>query len=236
MYTARSSLSKTCGPNCRAKRARRTKAGDKREFAFNDGPVQAAMQRASEDAVAHLPEAARDALVGELAPYVREALSQDEAGARVLRSIVDMMELLPLATEGLAEDLIATNMVRDADGRPIRDDSGDYLREPDHDTRHKARALAYKYTIGQPGLAPQPEAPEQAPITVVFPQMEAPTVVDSTARDLPELEEGQRLCDMCYTAKPAVDFVGSSSRCYACHANNRGRIETAIAERTQQDT
>lgn len=220
----------TCSNKCRQKRYRRRAKGDQREYAVDTAPVLAAMDTAAKDAVDDLPAVAREVLAEELRPAVREALT-----GRVLDSIASMVDLLPLAQDALREDLTAVRLVTDFKGEIQYDDDGEPLYEADGDRRQKATALVLKYTVGQPGLSPQPESPEQAPITVIFPSMPAPSqqegAVDGVA--YAELAEGERRCDMCDEAKPADEFVGSSSRCQVCHDAARARIEAAIEVRTQ---
>ncbi len=233
-FVAQRSNAKTCGASHRKSRSlRKQREGAKfTEFKVAAGEVQVAMEKASVVALDTLPRAAHEALREEMRPHVREHLTGE-----VLQAIGEMTSrLLPLAIHALEEDLAAVLPMLDRDGFPMLDTEGQPIWIPDGDRRGKATALALKYTVGQPGLSPQPEAPEQAPITVIFPALPAPTQVhtdaDSTAEPL-QLAEGERLCDMCGDAKPAAEFVGSSDRCSACHGANRARIEAAIAERTQ---
>lgn len=231
-FVSRNATAKTCTPKCRTARNRRhKKAGDAAaEFASEQSHLELVLEKATSAAVDRLPEAAFAALKEELAPVVREALTDE-----VLRGIGGMVGLLPLMIEGLKESLQATRLVTDSEGGVVYGRDGEPMMVPDHGERAKALALGLKYTVGQPGLAPQPEAPETAPITVIFPAMPAPTQqsVDSTAEALPELVEGERLCDMCRTAKPADEFVGSSNRCAICHEANGARARAAITERTK---
>lgn len=223
---------KTCSQSHRNMRSRRKKrqAGAFTEFAQEQGGTQAAMQRAADEALENLPAVAREVLADELRPVVREHLS-----GRVLQSIGDMVDLLPLAQDALREDLTAVRLVMDGDGNPIADgDSPDgWMYAPDGDRRQKAVALVLKYTVGQPGLAPQPEAPAQAPMVVHFNGMPAPSgFVDATAEVI-ELGMNERLCDTCHEPKDVTEFVGGSNRCETCHEANRERVQAAIAERTQ---
>lgn len=223
---------KTCSNKCRQRRYRRFKQNPEApEFDIDAGERQEQMQNATAQALDDLPHVAREVLAEELRPAVREALT-----GRVLESIGDMVGLLPLVQDALRDDLSAKLPILDGDGLPIRDTDGSIVYLVDYERRTKAQQLVLKYTVGQPGLAPQPEAPEQAPIQIVFPTMPAPpSHIDGTAapEELPEVAEGQRICDICQGAKDASEFVGESSRCQLCHAAARERIEAAIAERTK---
>lgn len=222
--------SKTCTPACRMKRVRRRGKGDKREWFTDFSDVTKAMEKAAANAVDDLPKVAREVLAEELRPAIREAMT-----GQVLQSIGDMVrDLLPLALLALKDDLTAMTPMFDDEGAPLLGPNGEHIHLPDYDRRQRATTLVTRYTIGQPGLAPQPEAPEQAPITVIFPSMPAPTAhVEAEASEVFELVEGQRVCDICDTAKPADEFVGASSRCQPCHDAHRARIDAAIAARTK---
>lgn len=231
-FIAEKASAKTCSDLHRTARNRRRKRQGEffTEFADGHEDIEIVLQKATSAAVDRLPEAAFDALKQELAPVMREALTAD-----VLQGIGGMVGLLPLMIQGLQESLTATKLVLDGEGNIVAGPDGELLWVPDHTERAKALALGLKYTVGQPGLAPQPEAPEQAPITVIFPAMPAPTqqATDATAEELPQLAEGERLCDICTTPKPAREFVGSSNRCLPCHAANGVRARAAIEERTK---
>lgn len=221
---------KTCGQTCRQRRHRRFERDENApEFAVDVSATAEAMQNARAQALDDLPAVAREVLAEELRPAVREALT----GA-VLQSIGDMVGLMPLVQAALTDDLKASVPLLDGEGDPIRDNDGSIVFITDHERRSKAVALVMKYTVGQPGLAPQPEAPEQAPLIINFPTMPAPPDhIDGAADEEPlELEEGHRMCDICQESKSAGEFVGDSPRCQACHDGQRARIEAAIAERT----
>ncbi len=229
-FVSTSASAKTCGSACRQRRHRRFAADPAAsEFSINVSPTLEAMQNASAQALDDLPNVARDVLAEELRPAVREALT-----GRVLESIGDMVNLLPLAQEALRDDLSARVPLLDGNGDAIRDADGSLVWIVDHDRRSKATALVMKYTVGQPGLAPQPEAPEQAPLIINFPTMPAPPdhIDGGAVEELPELAEGERICDICREAKPAAEFVGDSPRCQVCHDAQRARIDAAIAART----
>lgn len=206
------------------------------DFAIDTGETQAAMENATSQAIDDLPAVAREVLADELRPHIREQLTSD-----VLQGIGDMVNLMPLVQAALADDLSAlTPMFVEGTGDPLLDEHGEQFFLPDYDRRQKAVGMVLKYTLGQAGLAPQPEAPEQAPITVVFPTMPAPPPrievdTEGVAIEVLELEEGERQCDICNLAKPVAEFVGSSPRCTSCHGAQRARIEAAIVELSPKD-
>lgn len=222
--------SKTCSNACRSKRRRRkaSQGSDFTERDHNAGDIQAAIEQAKEAALADLPAVARERLGAQLDPIIRENLSGD-----VLASIGNMVgRLLPMAEAALEAQLGAERLVTDSEGNPVIVD-GEPLMLPDHQMRDKAIGHVFKATIHQPGLAPQPEAPEQAAIVVNFGGMPPPTgYVDGTAAPI-ELGMNERQCDVCERVKDVTEFVGGSSRCETCHEEQRARIQLAIEERTK---
>lgn len=220
---------------CKKRRQRRRAAGDMREYSIDSGEMSLLLEQASSNAVDDLPAVAREVLADELRPHMREHLS----GA-VLEGIAGMVGLMPLFQAALADDLDARAPMLE-DGKIVRDSDGSIVWVVDHERRGKAQALWAKYTLGQPGLAPQPEAPEAAPITIVFPSMPGPSepIVDVEIDEIKaaELESGdKRLCDICTEVKPTSEFVGTSNRCADCHQKQRERVEAAIAARQPQQT
>src|SRR4051812_6048830 len=188
---SRSPRSKVCNEpkgRCQMRRQRRKRRDGEKftEFATEFGGVPEAMENATSQALHRLPEAAFETLKAELAPVVREKLTDE-----VLRGIGDMVGLLAMTQDALKESLTAVRLVTDATGNPVLDRDGEPLYVPDSAERMKAAGYVLKYTLGQPGLAPQPEAPETAPITVVFPTMPAPPnhIDGDEPVELPELPE-----------------------------------------------
>ena len=230
-FLSPTTTAKACSDRCKMRRSRRRKSEGStfREYAVDTGDIQAAMENAKSAAVDQLPTVAREILGEELRPAIREALTSE-----VLKGIGDMVDLLPLMNEALRDSLQATRMVRDAEGKPIEGRDGQYIVEPDSAERMKASALVLKYTLGQAGLAPQPEAPEQAPMIINFPTMPAlPGYIEGDEPlDLPQLPEGHRECDICREAKPASEFVAASNRCAVCNEEQRTRIQAEIDKRT----
>lgn len=210
--------------------ARKRRLGERfTDFAIDVGAVQAAMGNATSAAVDKLPEVAREILGEELRPAIREALT-----AEVLKGIGDMVELLPLLNDALRDSLTASRVVMNAEGDIVYGDDGEPRMQADSAERMKAAALVLKYTLGQAGLAPQPEAPEQAPMIIQFPTMPPPPawIDGDEPQELAALPEGSRECDICQTIKPANEFVAASNRCQTCQAAQRVRIQAAIEERT----
>ncbi len=228
-FLAARASAKTCSDSHRQRRSERRKrqGGAFTDFDIHAGSTQNAMARATEEALEQLPAVARQVLADELRPVVREALTE-----RVLDSIGQMIELLPLAQDALREDLTAVRPMTNDDGDIVYGSDGEPVYLVDGDRRAKATALVLKYTVGQPGLAPQPESPAQAPMVVNFNGMPAPSgYVDATAEHI-EIGLNERLCDSCAEVKDVTLFVGGSSRCEECHEANRARVQLAIDERT----
>lgn len=223
------STTKTC---CDAHRKRRERRRAKQGAAFTEYAVDvsattAAMEGARDAAIDDLPEVARSVLAEELRPMVREHLS-----GKVLESIGSLIDLLPLAQEALRQDLLAYKPVyHPIDGHMVLDRNGEVMQEVDGDRRKHATALVLKHTVGQSGLAPQPDAPEAAGITVNFSGMPQP-VIDATHIDESDqlaLEAGDsRQCDVCEEVKPHAEFVANSPRCKLCQAAIRERIDAQV--------
>lgn len=229
-FSSEMSTAKTCGSRCRKRRSTRFGRGDRRDYAVDTSPVLEAMEKATSQALDDLPSVAREVLAEELRPAMREGLTGD-----VLTSIKDMMGLVPLAQQALADELTAVKQVFNEDGSPQYDPDGNAVVVSDSDTRLKAVALLMKYTVGQPGLAPQPEQPDAAPLVINFggmPALQQPTTAHEGDEPV-EIAAGERMCDLCAAVKPDAEFVGSSSRCLVCHEGNRDRVRLAIEERTK---
>jgi hypothetical protein len=233
-FVSSTSTAKTCCPTHRKRRARRIEkemaaTGTFSEYAVDVSEVTAAMEKASAGAFEDLPAIARQVAAEELRPYVREALS----GA-VLDSIGDMLGLMPLVQDALRDDLTALAPVFDKEtGVQLLDTDNEPVLLPDYDRRARAVSVVLKYTVAQPGLAPQPDTPESGGVTVVFGGMPEPVVNATVVEEakLAEIESGaSRQCDICAEVKPSDEFVAGSSRCAECQAALRARIDAQVAE------
>ncbi len=124
----------------------------------------------------------------ELRPVVRDAITED-----VLRSIDGLMRLSPRAVELIAADLESSNEA----------------------VRQKAYTLLLRYTLGNPAVAPTPEA-TTPPMQVVFnmpqPGDDAPEALIETPAAEVELEE----CCVCHEHKAPEQFIAGSDRCQTC--------------------
>lgn len=224
-----------CGKNsCRIRRQRRRKkqGADFTEWAQDFSDVTALLSKAEESAMTNLHLVAREVLADSIRPTIEKALVAED----VLASIAGLVGLLPLVQDALKADLSAMKHIRDAMGHPIMCD-GEPVMEPDRDVRGKAIAHILKYTAGQPGLAPQPEQAVVAPPSVIFmgmpPMPEAPVDAE-VAELLPEVESGElRVCDACGKPKAPDLFVGNSERCQECHDAVRERAMARLASGQQ---
>lgn len=231
-FLASTEAAKTC---CEAHRKRRQRRKEKQGQDFTEYDVDisattAAMEQAAQHALDDLPAVARELLAAEMQPIVREALTGE-----VLQSLSAMLGMMPLVQAALTDDLTALTMVWNDEGCPLMEADGvTPALVPDYDRRQKAVAMVLKYTVGQPGLAPQPDAPEAAGVTVVFSGMGEPAItssaVDLGEERLAELESGEsRQCDICELVKPKAEFVGASSRCEDCQDKLRSRVDASVA-------
>lgn len=144
----RPSLTKTCSQACRAKRSRRIRRAQKeRGKQLNALPEHQAVMR---DIVRKTPDIAHEVMKAELAPIVREAITDD-----VMRSVKDLVGLTPKMVAAIEMD----------------------LESPDDRVRQKAYELVARYTFGNPSVAPQPQTPANAPMQVFF-QMPRPGDAD----------------------------------------------------------
>lgn len=231
-FVTTSPRAKTCSGSCRSKRKRRLDAGDTADVAGGNNAAKA-IAKAKKATMDDLPAVVREVMAEEVRPVVREALS-----SRVLEAIGSMTELIPLMFDALKDDLVAQEPCVDpATGEHVTMMDGTPVYTVDYDRRSKARDLVAKYTLGQPGLAPQPEAAANAPITVVFPGMSQPEPIYIRAADaiadapleLPAgVSDDARMCDLCHDWKEPVELVGDSDRCYPCHEAARVKMEARL--------
>ncbi len=234
-YVVTSLRQTTCGTDvCRQRRVQRLR----REEKSGIGPAERAARDAEirEIADSEALGIARDIMREELAPVVREQLSED-----VLSAIGDMVALTPLLVTALADDLVAeyTETHTDPEGFVTETTRTDYKR------RAAAVALLAKYTIGSPALAPQPEAADAQPLQVNFFGMPRPawdaegtavSPTDDTSSFVLPAAAGAHApgtpCDVC--GRTDVPFVEQSTRCADCHAEIRARgLALLTAERPE---
>lgn len=143
---------RTCSDKCRQARSLRLRnaAGRAEEDevqAAADAEVLAGMRASVRG---HLEDRVKTIMDKELAPVVREAITED-----VQRSISALLALTPAAVQAIMEDLTQTDSF---------------------DRRQKAYTLLMKYTAGHPKLVTDVD-PTPPSVTVVFPGMERPEVV-----------------------------------------------------------
>lgn len=152
----------------------------------------------------------------EIRPVIREALTES-----VLRSIGDMVELVPDTVRAMQED--------------INQSDNAFLRQ------HAYQTLL-KYTVGSKALVPDLDE-GNAPMTVIINGIERPAdgsfqagVADSLSQmpidgQLVGIgdDEGWKVCDSCGNAKPDDQFVGNSERCVMCFERFREQAEQKLS-------
>lgn len=194
----KSASAKTCDEACRQKRSRRIKRANKQIREIQD------QQGAGADEIAAMvrresPDVIKDVMKAQLAPVVREALTED-----VLRAVQQMLGLTPRAVELLQLD----------------------LESEDATVRQRAYTLVTKYTIGHPALLKADDTDGTKQLVVHFnlprPGTEDP-VQDGTADPVQDGEPLQ-VCDICNAEKPADEFVAGSSRCATCFEERRDAV------------
>lgn len=193
----RSRSAKTCSDACRSERSRRKRRVHKE-------PELPPHQRAVVNVVRNeAPDIAHKVIQQEIAPVVREAMTED-----VLRSIHQLVGLAPAAVQALNEDLASEDPV----------------------VRQRAYTLALKYTIGHPALIQPKDADPNQQLVVHF-NLPRPTPIPTGDEDgvritdaevLEPTELDPRPCDECGELK--TEFVGSSDRCTDCYTARRERV------------
>ena len=171
---------KTCSDAHRQARARRLKRRKSRTLADPEVRDMAATVRGE------LPDVAHEVMKEELAPLVREQMTDE-----VLQSIDRLIKLTPSAIDCLQQDLASA----------------------DETIRQRAYTLLLKYTMGNPSVAPPPKEQAPAAMSVVF-NVPRPGDVPLPAEPAESVE--LRECLDCRATKPAGEFVGSSPKCQAC--------------------
>lgn len=192
---SRSVRAKTCSNACRLRRSRRIRR-TRTDFeqlesqGVGAAEISAIVRRESPDVITRV-------MKEELAPIVREALTED-----VLRAVQQMLGLTPRAVELLQLD----------------------LESPDATIRQRAYTLVTKYTIGHPALLKADDADGSKQIVVNFGLPRPDDVSSPGTEDTPAEAVELQVCDMCNEEKSAGEFVAGSTRCQDCFAKWRTAI------------
>lgn len=207
--------SKTCGSSCRAKRSRRLRNLSRQRTepasdAHRNLPHQAAIASAVRDA----PDIAHEMLQQELAPIIREALTDE-----VLQSIHKLVGLTPAAVAQLGEDLHNENA----------------------NIRQKAYSLLLRYTVGHPALIHpvEDESSKQLIVNFAMPRPAAEPAFQGmmgqpTEAEIPDVElvaddEDTRECDVCDGSFPVSQFIANSNRCSSCFQRLQDNVKDMLA-------
>lgn len=196
----------TCGADCRGKRSRRLARSKKAKGRVADQTGFQALAPGSATAPV-LEDVARDVMREELAPVVREAITED-----ALRAIQKLIALTPEMVDKLAVDLQSTDDV----------------------VRQKAYTLGLRYTIGHGAIVTPPGEGEAGnKLTVIFDGMKRPDFEESVDA---EVVDETRVCTGCGTEKTVDKFVGHSDRCQECHDALRSRAEALLTKEPSDPT
>lgn len=201
-FTRTTSKHTACSAKCRVRKHRRI-AANKAVAPEVQERIQERTRLANAAAQEGALDIARDIIAQELRPVVRESLTD-----AVMQSISDLVELTPLMVAALKDDLVAQDPVFDSDFEPVLDENGVQRVKVDTTRRSRAVALVAKYTLGAPGLAPQPQV-QTAPISVSFGELPRPDW---------EAPPPDRVCDECQLLLSPAAFDGSAPRCRECQS------------------
>lgn len=138
-------------------------------------------------------DAVHEVVKDELRPVVREAITDD-----VLLAVDKLMRnVVPAALAAIEDD----------------------IRNGDAEVRQRAYTLLMKYTLGNPSVAPKPDAPSGQPIQINFelPRPGSAPAIEAEAEEL-------RICSECGTERPVDEFLEASTRCTHCDAALRARV------------
>lgn len=157
VLAGKSVKAKTCSNACRLRRSKRLRRISKEQAEMAEvggvSEIAAMVRRES-------PDIAQDVLRKELAPIVRQALTED-----VLQAINSLVGLTPRAVQALHEDL-------ECDDRVLR---------------QRAYTLLFKYTTGHPALVKPDDTNDQSQIVVNFNLPRPDSVPEELAADVVEL-------------------------------------------------
>ncbi len=191
----------TCSDRCRLARSRRIRRANREveEFAQHNN---AGAQEIAAIVRREAPSLVTRVMADQLAPIVREALTED-----VLRAVDALVHLTPRAVELLAAD----------------------LESEDSTVRQRAYTLVTKYTVGHPALIKSEDTDPHSQLVVNF-NLPRPGAAALSPSDAITVEdEDSRVCDMCHAEKGAGEFVSGSTRCADCFAQWRETVMEQFA-------
>jgi len=182
---------KTCSDRCRNARSRRLARENAREV-----PPEHRLAQALQG---EYKDAAHEVIQKELAPVVREAMTED-----VLSAIQQLVALTPKAVAAIADD----------------------LGDEDSTVRQRAYTLLMKYTVGHPAVVQPKDADPNQQMVVHFnlPRPGTATAIGSVDVEAEEVAEEYRTCDECHKEAPASEFIGASDRCRECYDKRQADV------------
>lgn len=184
----------TCSDSCRNKRTRRLAKENRREVP--------ATQQLAQTLNGEYKDAAREVIQQELAPVVREAMTED-----VIRSISQLVALTPTAVQAIGRD----------------------LEDEDPVIRQRAYTLLLKYTVGHPAVVQPKDADPNAQMVVNF-NLPRPSSGQVIEGDVIEEDLPTRTCDECGKTAPETDFVGASERCKECFERREAEVRERFGD------
>ena len=180
---SRSPRAKTCSEKCRSARSRRERRVSTERATLDAKP---GVRQIAEFVRNEAPDIAKNVLSQELAPIVRQALTED-----VLRAIDKLVGLTPAAVNALTEDLMGDDKV----------------------LRQRAYTLLFKYTTGHPALVKPEDTEDKSQLVVNFnlPRPDPEQSIEPTAavelrtcdlckqeKAVTEFEAGSERCTDCF--------------------------------------
>ncbi len=183
---------KTHNASCRNKRARRLKREEKEAALARRRPKRAKHVLAVAEEVEN-GAAMHEAAVEVFKPLIREAMTE-----KVLGGIQSLIDMQPEALAALRQDLSSN----------------------DDKIKQNAYTLWFKYTMGNPSVAPPSTTQAPSGLTVQF-NLPRPGDDPHVALPAPADAVTLRDCDVCGESKTEAEFVAGSPRCEVCHDKTR---------------
>lgn len=178
---------KTCSDPCRNRRSRRLAKENAREV-----PPE---QKLAQALQGEYKDAAHEVIQQQLAPVVREAMTED-----VLSAIQSLVGLTPAAVRAIEMD----------------------LGDEDSTVRQRAYTLLLKYTVGHPAVVQARDADPNQQMVVHFNLPRPEAVVEADATEY--VEDDLRTCDECGKEDVPGMFIGASDRCTACYDKRQADV------------